>query len=120
MTIAAERPPEVARQRPHIGALAAIRLEVRKVHAGLDERQSVDMDRARSDGEGFAVARPVVGARAVDLDGRIGRRGLLDEAGEARQQRLDFRRAGRFSARATISPSASSVALSSPQRTRNR
>ena len=121
MAVAAERAAEVARDRAHVGALAAFGLEHGRVAVGLDEREPIDVDRPRGDLEGLAVAGEIIGARAVDLDGGKGRRRLLDQADEARQQPPRSRPGvGRLSERATISPSASSVALSSPQRTRNR
>src|ERR1700759_5261323 len=47
--------------------------------------------RARTRGQfhDLAVARQVVGALALNLDRGIARRGLLDDAGELRQQRPD-------------------------------
>ena len=46
----------------------------------------VNLDRPRLQFDGLAVARQVIGALALDLDRGILRRGLLDQAGELRQQ----------------------------------
>ena len=46
----------------------------------------VNLDRPRLQFDGFAVARQIIGALALDLDRGILRRGLLDQAGKARQQ----------------------------------
>ena len=64
----------------------------------------------------LAGAGEIVGALAVDLDGREGRRALHDRAGEARQSAARLRpRSGRTSEVATTSPSASSVVVAVPQ-----
>src|SRR2546429_4326508 len=47
----------------------------------------VNLDRAWSQLDSLAVARQIVGALALYLDRRILRRDLLDQAGEAGQQR---------------------------------
>ena len=49
----------------------------------------VNLDRARLQFDGLAVARQIIGALALDLDRGILRRDLLDQAGEARQQGPD-------------------------------
>src|SRR6202048_4455101 len=46
----------------------------------------VNLDRAGLQVDGFAVASEIIGALALDLDGGVLRRGLLDQAGESRQQ----------------------------------
>ncbi len=46
----------------------------------------MNLDRARLQLDGLAVARQIVGALALDLDRGILRRRLLDQAGKARQQ----------------------------------
>ena len=46
----------------------------------------MNLDRARLQLDDFAVARQIIGALALDLDGGILRRGLLDQAGKLRQQ----------------------------------
>ena len=90
MAEAAERAAHVAGERAHIGALAAFGLEHRVVGVGrLDQIEAVDVDRARLELHHLAVAGEVIGALAVDLDGREARRHLRDGAGEARQQRAD-------------------------------
>ena len=69
----------------------------------------------------YDLAGEIVGALAVDLDGREARRHLLDRAGEARQQRADrARRRAAPRSSPTTRPSASSVSRSSPQRTVKR
>ena len=50
----------------------------------------VNFDRTRLQVDGLAVARQVIGALALDLDGGVLRRDLLDQAGELRQQGPDF------------------------------
>src|ERR1051326_7553450 len=52
---------------------------------GFEQLQPVNLDSARLQFDGLAVARQVVGALAVDLDGRKTRRNLLDRAGKTRQ-----------------------------------
>ena len=89
MAEAAERPAEIARDGAHIGALAAIGLEHRPVALVMDERDPVDLDRARLQFHHLAVAGEIVGALALDLDGGEARRHLLHLPDEARQQRLD-------------------------------
>ena len=49
----------------------------------------MNLDLAGLQGDGFAVAGEVIGAFALNLDGRELRRGLQDRSGELRQQRLD-------------------------------
>ena len=59
-----------------------------------------------------ALAGQVVGALAVDLDRREGRRNLLDLADEGRQRRGDRRRGvGRTSEVAVTAPSRSKLAV---------
>ena len=55
----------------------------------LDELEPVDLDRPRLELDHLAFAGEIIGALAVDLEGREARRHLLDGAGEARQQRAD-------------------------------
>src|ERR1700722_4172615 len=90
MSVTAERPAEVARDRAHIGALAAFSLEHRFTGLSRDKIEPVDMDRARFNLEGFAFARKIVGARASDADSGEGRRRLENGADEARQKPFDF------------------------------
>ena len=49
----------------------------------------MNLDRAGLQFDGFAVPRQVIGAFALDLDRRVLRRDLLDQAGEAWQQGPD-------------------------------
>ena len=80
MAVAAEQPADIARQRPDIGSLAAFGLEHRMVGVRLlDQGQVVDLDLAGLQLDDLAVAGDVIGALALDLDGRIVRRGLLDQ-----------------------------------------
>ena len=96
MAETAEQAPHVARERAHIGALAALGLEHGAIRIGelgvLDQLEAMNLDRARFELDDLAVAREIVGALAVDLDGRVARRHLRDRAGEARQERADGRR----------------------------
>ena len=65
----------------------------------------------------LAGAGAGIGRLPVDLERRIGRRDLLDLAGEAGERGFDLARGvGRTSLVATTSPSASSVSVSSPKR----
>ena len=117
-----ERAADIAGQRADIGAFAAFGLEHGVIGVrGLDQLQPVDLDRAGRQFDRLAVAGEIIGALAVDLDGGIARRHLLDGAGEGRQQRAD-RVGGRALRRslAMTRPSASSVSRSSPQRTVKR
>src|SRR5947207_14777809 len=54
----------------------------------------VDLDRPRLQRDALAVARQIIGALALDLDGGVLRRDLLDQAGEPRQQVQDPVRGG--------------------------
>src|SRR3546814_2435530 len=56
-----------------------------------EDRKRMDSDAARLHLDRLALPRQVIGALAIDLDRRIGRRHLLDRPSEARQHRLDFR-----------------------------
>ena len=77
--------------------------------ASIDDPARLQLDR-------LAGPRQVVGALAVDLERREGRRHLLDLADEGRQGAADRRVAsGRTSLVAVTSPSASSVARASPE-----
>ena len=58
----------------------------------------MNLDRPGLQFDGFAVPRQVIGALALDLDRGILRRDLLDQAGEARQQRADRVRGRAFGA----------------------
>src|SRR5438874_9364097 len=49
----------------------------------------MNLDRARLQFHRLAVARQIIGPLALDLDGGVLRRGLLDDADELRQQVLD-------------------------------
>src|SRR6202167_376568 len=90
MSVTAERPAEVARDRAHIGALAAFSLEHRFTGLSRDQIEPVDMDRARFNLEGFAFARKIVGARASDADSGEGRRRLENGPDEAREEALNL------------------------------
>ena len=70
MAVAAERAAEIAGERAHVGALAAIGLEGRLLAVMADELEPVDDDLARGDLELRAVAGEIVGALAGDPDGR--------------------------------------------------
>ena len=60
---------EIARERAHIGALAALGLEHRVLGVRrLDQREPVDLDRPRRELDLLALAREVVGALALDLE----------------------------------------------------
>src|SRR3546814_5272379 len=82
----------VARERPHIGALAAVNLEDCVIAVRLAfQGDGMDCDAARLQLEVGLGAGEVVGAPATHLDGRIERRDLLDLAGELRQHGADLR-----------------------------
>ena len=118
---AAERAAHVASQRAHVGAFAALGLQHRRRRVRhVDEPQILDDDPARLEHHRLAAAGEVVGALAVDLDGRERRRHLADLAGEV----------GRTSAISSADreplggaydlPFASSVSVSTPKRTVKR
>src|SRR3954453_1841405 len=88
MPEAAERPAEVAGERPHIGALAALRLEHGALAGMAHHRKPRDLDGAGLQLDGLAVASEIIGALALDLHRREAGRHLLDRAGEAGQERL--------------------------------
>ena len=56
----------------------------------------VNLDRAGRQFDGLPVARQVIGTLALDLDGGVLRRDLLDQAGEPRQQLGNRFRGGPF------------------------
>ena len=58
------------------------------------ELQAGDLDRAGFQLHRLAVAGEIIGALALDLDGGIARRHLLDDAGKGRQQRANLVWAG--------------------------
>src|SRR5262249_44175918 len=90
---ASERAAEVAGERAHIGALAALGGELGVVAIGHpDKLEAMDLDRPGLELDHLAVAREVVGALALDLHRGEARRHLLDPAGEARQEGGDRRR----------------------------
>src|SRR3546814_15467938 len=70
----------VARERPHIGALAAVNLEDCVIAVRLAfQGDGMDCDAARLQLEVGLGAGEVVGAPATHLDGRIERRDLRSE-----------------------------------------
>src|SRR5262249_26944963 len=90
MAEALEFASNIAGERPHIGALAALGLEHGVVPIWhIDQIESVYLDRALLELNHLAVTREVVGALAVNLERREPRRYLLDHASEARQQGTD-------------------------------
>ena len=90
VTEAAERAADVAGDGADVGAPAAFGLEHRRQRIGhVDEFEPVDLHGTRFELDGFALAREIVGALAVDLDRGEGGRRLHDLADEGRQERLD-------------------------------
>src|SRR5262249_15871225 len=90
MAVAAQQTAHVAGERPHTAALAAFSA----AHGGVgvwdvDETQAVDLDRAGLELDHLAVASKIIGALAVDLDGRESGWNLRDRAGEAREDRAN-------------------------------
>ena len=80
----------------------------------LDQRQALDLDRARRELDRLAAARQIIGPLAVDLDRGEARRHLLDRADEGRQGRLDRGAAGPLGASRRDLAFASSVLRASP------
>src|SRR6478609_4187616 len=92
---AAERDPEVPGKRPHIGALAATRLDHAMVGIRhVNEREAFDQSRPRGKLEILLVPGEVVGPGASYLQRRIARWHLADLTNEAWQRRLDLRERG--------------------------
>src|SRR5215471_1279562 len=90
MPTASERPAKIACQRPYIGPFTAFGLKARVIRiGGVDQGQAVNVHQARLELELFTVARNVVGALPIDLDGRKSRRHLFDSANKFRQKRCD-------------------------------
>src|SRR5262245_920814 len=90
MPVAAEQAAHVAGERPHIGALATFGAQHGVVGVGdVDEAQAVDLDRTGLELDHLTVAREIIGALAVNLDGREARWDLRDRAGELREDRAD-------------------------------
>src|SRR5664279_1385144 len=95
MAETAQSTAHVAGQRPHIGALAAFGVQYRVIGVGGgDQLQPGNFYRAGLKFHHLAVAGEVIGALAVDLDGGIARRHLLDGAGIGRQQSANGLRRG--------------------------
>ncbi|MNY14299.1 hypothetical protein D3C86_1474690 [compost metagenome] len=89
MPLGAQDGGQVARQRTHIDALARAHGDFDVVGVrGVGHRRLVDRDPAGVQLELGAVARQVIGALAVDPDGRELGRNLIDLADEGRQRRL--------------------------------
>ena len=119
-----ERRADVAGDRAHVGAASssAARCDVEHVEARCGrscDGELVDRDRSRLQLDLLAVAHPLVGALAVDLDRRDRGRHLVDVAHDrsANAPRTRSRRGPRAGAVATTSPSASSVVVETPSRT---
>src|SRR5215471_17580475 len=90
MPVASERAPEVARQRPYIGSLAAFSLEAGTIWIRrLDQRQTIDINHPRLKLELFAVTCDVVGPLTFDLDSGKPRWDLFDGPDESRQDCRD-------------------------------
>src|SRR4029077_2892588 len=88
---AAERLSKVAGQGPHIGALAATRLDQAMIGVRhVDELEAFDQRRARGKLEVLVFPGKVIGSGARDLQRRVARRHLADLADEVRQRRLDL------------------------------
>src|ERR1700729_3083147 len=94
MSITAKRAAEVTRDRAHVRALAAFGLEYGLVGVSRYQVEAVDMDRARFNLEGLAIACEIVRARASDADRGEGRRRLQNFADEAREEALNLGRRG--------------------------
>src|SRR5262245_2528158 len=87
----AERCPKVAGQGPHIGALAASRLNHAMIGVRhIDELEAFDQSGARSKLEVLLFPGKVVGSGAPNLQRGVARRHLADLADKARQCRLDL------------------------------
>ena len=92
MAKTSQRRAQIAGNGAHIAALAAdhFQLGMIRIRAG-QQRQAFDPQRAGGDIHHFALARQIIGALAIDLDGGILRRGLQDFTPEGGQRRLDLR-----------------------------
>ena len=90
MRAATERVAPIARQRADIHAAAAFDLRRRAVVRRRQQPQRIDFDRADFGRRAFSGARVFVKFFAAIFERGIIRRALLDCAGVARQQRLDF------------------------------
>ena len=89
---ATERDPEVGGERPHVGATAALDLDVGfRVGAGLepDHVEAIDVHGTRRALDLLARSRQLVEATAADLHRRHHRRELFDVTDEARQRVFD-------------------------------
>ena len=89
MAVTAKTSAKVAGDRAHIGSLAAARFEHRLVTPRVNEIERVNCHRTRGQHRRLAATRQIVGALAIDLDRRTGRRQLLDRPNKPRQQRED-------------------------------
>ena len=83
---AEQRATEIACDGADVSALAAIGFDDRAVPFMVDQGQAVDFHRARLQLHHFSVARKIIGALPLNLDGGETWRHLLHLAGEAGQE----------------------------------
>ena len=118
---AAQLAAHIPGESAHVGALAAFGFQHRRRPVGhVDEAEVFDHDPARLEHDQLAAAREVIGAVAVDLDGRKARRNLAYLAPEFPSTLSISSADGSTSDVRTTSPSASSVSVSAPKRTVKR
>src|ERR1041384_2434668 len=88
MAATAQNAPHIAGQSANIGSLAAFGLENSVISVrGLDQGQIMNVHRAGLEHDLLAVARQIIGALALDLDGGELGRHLRDRSPERSRRR---------------------------------
>src|SRR5512144_1910826 len=97
MAKTAQSAAEIARQGANICALAAFGFQQGMIRVGnVNELQSADLDRPGCKFHLLAVTGEIVSPLSLDLDRRVSRRNLLNDAGVGRQKRMHCLRRGPF------------------------
>ncbi len=85
----AQSAAKIARQGANIRALAAFSFQHGMIRVGnINEFQPADLDRPRRKFHLLSVTGEIVSSLSLDLDRRVARRNLLNEAGVGRQKRM--------------------------------
>src|SRR6187200_1277223 len=89
MAKTAQSAAKIARQGANIRALAAFSFQHGMIRVGnVNELQSADLDRPRCKFHLLSVSGEIISSLSLDLDRRVTRRNLLNEAGVGRQKRM--------------------------------
>jgi hypothetical protein len=97
MAKTAQSAAKIARQGTNVCALAAFSFQHGMIRVrNINELQSADLDRSRCKFHLLSVTGEIVSSLSFDLDRRVTRRNLLNEAGVGRQKRMHCLRRGPF------------------------